>query len=108
MNLSLSVLMLFPWAVWLLYWLARARDVKTTARRESAASRACQNAIVTAGVLCIVTPSFSSATAYIANWQKPGPLVLIGLALNVAGLLFAVWAREYLGRNWSAAVELKH
>jgi protein-S-isoprenylcysteine O-methyltransferase Ste14 len=30
-----------------------------------------------------------------------------GAAINVAGLLFAVWAREQLGKNWSRSVTLK-
>lgn len=107
MNITLTILMLTPWTLWLIYWLSRARDVKAVARRESSLSRASQNLIVTIGSLAIIVPSFSSASAYIIDWQKPTPLVLGGLTLIVAGLLFTVWAREYLGRNWSAAVELK-
>jgi protein-S-isoprenylcysteine O-methyltransferase Ste14 len=30
-----------------------------------------------------------------------------GLALLIAGLLFAVWARVHLGRNWSGSVTVK-
>ena len=31
----------------------------------------------------------------------------LGAAVTVAGLLFAVWAREHLGRNWSRSVTIK-
>jgi protein-S-isoprenylcysteine O-methyltransferase Ste14 len=31
----------------------------------------------------------------------------LGIALTAAGLLFAIWARAYLGRNWSGAVTVK-
>jgi protein-S-isoprenylcysteine O-methyltransferase Ste14 len=31
----------------------------------------------------------------------------MGAALTIAGLLFAVWAREHLGRNWSHSVTIK-
>lgn len=31
----------------------------------------------------------------------------IGAAVTVGGLLFAVWARRYLGRNWSSSVTIK-
>ena len=31
----------------------------------------------------------------------------IGAALTLAGLAFAVWARFYLGRNWSGSVTVK-
>src|SRR5262245_58156085 len=37
------------------------------------------------------------------------PLVRIpGLAITVVGLLFALWSRYYLGRNWDAYITLKH
>ena len=29
------------------------------------------------------------------------------MALTAAGLLFAVWARQYLGSNWSGTVSIK-
>ena len=31
----------------------------------------------------------------------------LGAAVTIAGLLFAVWARGYLGRNWSRSVTIK-
>ena len=31
----------------------------------------------------------------------------LGAAVTVSGLLFAVWAREHLGRNWSSQVSIK-
>ena len=31
----------------------------------------------------------------------------IGTAVSASGLLFSVWARRYLGRNWSRAVTIK-
>jgi protein-S-isoprenylcysteine O-methyltransferase Ste14 len=34
-------------------------------------------------------------------------LVAVGLVLEAAGALFAIWARRTLGRNWSGAVAIK-
>jgi protein-S-isoprenylcysteine O-methyltransferase Ste14 len=31
----------------------------------------------------------------------------LGASVTIAGLLFAVWAREHLGRNWSSSVTIK-
>jgi protein-S-isoprenylcysteine O-methyltransferase Ste14 len=31
----------------------------------------------------------------------------LGIAITVAGLAFAIWARAYLGANWSSAVTVK-
>lgn len=35
-------------------------------------------------------------------------LMSLGAAATFAGLLFAVWARLYLGKNWSGLVTVKH
>jgi protein-S-isoprenylcysteine O-methyltransferase Ste14 len=32
---------------------------------------------------------------------------IIGLGLTVAGVAIAIWARFYIGRNWSATVTIK-
>ena len=34
-------------------------------------------------------------------------LLILGIALVAAGLGFAIWARLYLGRNWSGSVTVK-
>ncbi len=39
----------------------------------------------------------------------PSPWVMdLGVALTAGGLLFAIWARLYLGKNWSGLVQVKH
>jgi protein-S-isoprenylcysteine O-methyltransferase Ste14 len=40
-------------------------------------------------------------------WPRAFGVYLLGLALLVAGLGVAVWARAYLGRNWSGTVSVK-
>ena len=40
-------------------------------------------------------------------WPRSFALYWTGVALLAAGLLFAVWARVHLGRNWSGAVTVK-
>lgn len=39
--------------------------------------------------------------------QDSPALGVIGLALTVAGLAFAMWARRHLGKNWSAVVTIR-
>jgi protein-S-isoprenylcysteine O-methyltransferase Ste14 len=100
---------LFPalWVAWAAYWWLMARNVKTTARRESLASR-----------LTHVLPLTLAAILF-ANGHLPVPALnrslipqtpisfTIGAVLTAAGLLFAVWARQVIGRNWSASVTVK-
>ena len=106
MNIIQSGAMITPWLLWLLYWLASARNTKKTIYRETSLSRSLQNVIVASGALLILMPAFST-TAYSVDQNAFGRLQQLGLAINIAGLLISVWARVHLGRNWSAAVTLK-
>jgi len=100
---------LFPalWIAWAAYWWLMANDVKATAQRESFASR-----------LAHVLPLTLAAILF-ANDHLPVPALnrvlipqtplsfMVGAFLTAAGLLFAVWARRVIGRNWSASVTVK-
>jgi len=100
-------LMLWLWLAWVLYWVVCAFSAKTTQRRESPGSRLSHLVPLFIGVALIVWPR--------APWDwlslrllAPGPLEsALGVALLAPGLAFTVWARVYLGRNWSGTVTLK-
>lgn len=101
---------LFPalWLAWVAYWCASARGVKVALRRESRSSR-----------LLHVIPLLLVAALLV--WPARAPLPLLGepflplssrwfwtgAGLTAGGLLFAVWARRHLGRNWSGTVTIK-
>lgn len=106
MNIVRSGVMLAPWVLWLLYWLAHAKNTKKSIFRETSLSRSLQNIIVTGGALLILMPAFTLA-AYSPDFNEIGFMQWLGQAINIAGLLVSVWARVHLGRNWSAAVTLK-
>ena len=96
------------WLAWLIYWMVRARGVKAVQRRESIASR-----------FAYIIPTFVGAwllwrtrpTGFLADFYIPpeGRLAAYwgGVILIALGLGFSVWAREYLGGNWSGTVTLK-
>jgi len=98
------------WFAWAFYWLVAARDVKTTLRRETRAAR-----LLNAGplLICVVLLFFPAVATTVA--PVLGRHVLpadrftgwAGVAMVLAGLAFAIWARRHLGRNWSGAVALK-
>jgi protein-S-isoprenylcysteine O-methyltransferase len=95
---------------WLLLgavWLLGSLTNKATAKMQSATSRFIQ----AIPVILAFFLSFDSDTAV-------GPLawrfvpatptwLYMGAAFTVAGILVAIWARFFLGRNWSAVVTLK-
>jgi len=100
---------LFPamWLSWAAYWWAMSRNVKATVRHESVPSR-----------LMHIVPL---ALAMVLLWRPNAPVSVldqrivpraawafwIGAAVTLMGLLFSVWARAYLGRNWSGTVTVK-
>jgi protein-S-isoprenylcysteine O-methyltransferase Ste14 len=99
----------FPalWAAWALYWWATSLDVKETTRRESFLSRVGHlGPMVVAGALLwsprFHVPGLDERFMPWAPWQSPA-----GAVVTAGGLLFAVWARRHIGRNWSAIVTLK-
>ena len=100
---------LFPamWLSYIAYWWAISTDVKVTELREPARSRLTRLLLM----LC----------AFALLWLPRVPLPLLnkrflplgiwgfwsGAAITAGGLLFSVWARRHLGKNWSQAVTLK-
>ncbi len=101
----------FPivWTVFFIYWRIRAVHTKTTQRIEPLASRILRSVIALIGVaLLLISPKYVPSTwLYHQLWPVGFWIFWSGAALTLAGLLFAVWARQYLGRNWSSSVTIK-
>ena len=95
------------WLAWLAYWVVAARNVKATSRREGLATFLLHRAFVVVGVLLLVV---GPQRFHWLNERFVPPTMVaywLGLFAVAAGLAFAVWARVYLGRNWSATVTIK-
>ncbi|HUH84629.1 MAG TPA: isoprenylcysteine carboxylmethyltransferase family protein [Stellaceae bacterium] len=95
------------WLAWAVIWLVAAGGAKTTRRRETLRSQALHRLpLLIAAVLVF--------------WRRPLPpplmerflpatpmVAALGVVMVAAGLGFAVWARWYLGANWSGTVTVK-
>ena len=96
------------WGVWALYWLIASINVKISVRKESVASRMSHLVPIAIAVALLFgwprlqRPDIAAQLAPAAAW-----LFRAGAVLTASGLLFAVWARVHLGRNWSATVTIK-
>jgi len=95
------------WLVWGGYWLATSRNVKTTVWQESAVSRSMHIAPLAVAVLLLSLPRFPwwGLDGHVLPWVPA--VYWVGAALTALGLLFAVWARRRLGKNWSGTVTVK-
>src|ERR1700689_3237964 len=99
----------FPvvWIAFLLYWQIKAVNTKTTQRLEPAASRIFRVFIFLIAIVLLSTPRIPLPWLYLQLWPTGLWPFWLGAAVTIAGLLFAVWAREYLGSNWSRSVTIK-
>jgi len=105
------------WVTWVVYWTIAAHGTKTTEREESTTSRL--GHILPIGLaswllFARTLPGCASGTLpvfpafFCSKIVAPGSAVYFtGVGVLVAGLAFAIWARRWLGRNWSGIVTLK-
>ena len=101
---------LFPvvWVAYLVYWQIAARGAKANERIESVASRIFRTILLLGGVLLISWPlKIPVGWLYRRLLPMTAEMFWIGVAVTAAGLLFCVWARVTLGRNWSRSVTIK-
>jgi protein-S-isoprenylcysteine O-methyltransferase Ste14 len=99
----------FPvvWIAFLLYWQIKATNTKATQRLESAASRILRVFIFLIAIVLLSTTRIPLPWLYLQLWPVGFLPFWLGAAVTIAGLLFAVWAREHLGSNWSRSVTIK-
>jgi len=101
---------LILWTVWYAYWIISARNrVRDTeesrAKREPLAGRVGYLGLLLAGFTLLF---WQPPITYLEQrlWPSPGAWLAGGLTVQAAGLVFAVWARHTLGRNWAARITL--
>jgi protein-S-isoprenylcysteine O-methyltransferase Ste14 len=99
----------FPvvWIAFLIYWQVKAVHTKKTQRLEPAVSRILRALSVLVAIVILSTTWIPLPWLYRPLWRAGVCPFWLGAALTVGGLLFAVWAREHLGRNWSSSVTIK-
>jgi protein-S-isoprenylcysteine O-methyltransferase Ste14 len=95
------------WIAWALYWWLSASGVKDSVRTEPLTTRASHAIPLIVVILLLALPALPGEILN-ARILPAGPETFwTGVAVLVAGLAFMVWARTFLGRNWSATVTIK-
>jgi protein-S-isoprenylcysteine O-methyltransferase Ste14 len=95
------------WIAFLVYWQIRARGTKATQRLEPVGSRIVRSIVFLIVVAILSWPYFPLPWLYWHFLPPSSWAFFLGAATTTAGLLFAVWARVHLGRNWSRSVTIK-
>jgi protein-S-isoprenylcysteine O-methyltransferase Ste14 len=95
------------WVPFIAYWVLAARDTRESRVRKRGASSPVRGTLHVAGaVLIFVSPSLG-----LLDDRFVPAVIEVGAAgwvLTALGMLFSIWARVSLGRNWSGRVVLKH
>jgi protein-S-isoprenylcysteine O-methyltransferase Ste14 len=92
------------WILFITYWSAKAKNSAPEKSSESEASRQLHQLLMNAALLLLFIPVPGLRLRYLPN----SPFVVsAGLAIHMASILLALWARRHLGRNWSGAITVK-
>jgi protein-S-isoprenylcysteine O-methyltransferase Ste14 len=100
-------LIFWLWWGWGLYWMLAALRTKATRRREPLASRLAHGLPLALGAALLAWPQPRWSALARSLWPPSLAASWIGVALVIAGLGFAIWARVHLGGNWSGTVTIK-
>ncbi|MGH9581578.1 MAG: methyltransferase family protein [Bryobacteraceae bacterium] len=95
------------WMVFGAIWLIAAVKTKPALRAESLYSRLLVSLTLLLAYLLLFTQWFGAGILGQRFLLGTGLDGYVGLALTVAGIAFACWARFYLGGNWSSRVTVK-
>jgi len=97
------------WAGFGILWILAAVTTKRAVQVQSTGSRLLQAVVVFIGLMLIFNFDRWFVTGWLTTRLTPesAAVVLAGVVLTAAGLLFSVWARFVLGSNWSGTVTIK-
>lgn len=100
---------LFPamWFLYVSYWWSQSRNVKTAVKTEPSARRTERLVLLLGAVAFLCVPRFS-VRALSARFLPESVLWFwASVIVAVVGFGFSIWARRYLGSNWSQEVTVK-
>lgn len=92
------------WASFSVLWEIAAKNTSRDKSAESSGARTFHVLMVNAGLLLVFVPVPGLTQRFLPAGNV---LPVLGLLLQFAGLLFAVWARLHLGHNWSGRISVK-
>lgn len=93
------------WIIFLLYWMANARSVKTALETQSRSSRLAHRLPVWIGIILL----------FFVGHRHPGIVIIphslatacAGAATAALGIAIAIWARKTIASNWSGDIQFK-
>lgn len=107
MRINLGASIQICWIVFFVYWIVAARSVNPMRSQEPSARR-----IIYLLLIAITLILFNADLPYFGPLNRRFvPLsywiALAGTLLTAAGIAFAIWARNHIGKFWSASVSIR-
>jgi len=93
-------------ALWIV-WVAAAFATKRTERSASRGSRLLELVLLVTAFTLLFRREWRFDPLEVRVIPAAGAFEWTGVAITAAGIGFAMWARFYLGRNWSAVASVK-
>ncbi len=95
------------WVMFAVVWLIGRLHVKRAQERAPISARLLYGIPVVFGTFLLINDRIPLAWLETRILPRSSPLDIFAVCLTAAGIGFAVWARFYLGQNWSSAVTIK-
>jgi protein-S-isoprenylcysteine O-methyltransferase Ste14 len=101
------LLLLTPWVIFLVYWIAGAFKTRPTHEQESFASR--YVVLMVEGVAYLLVFNHATEIGVLGERFIPRTFggAMLGVLLTWLGIGLAIWARYHLAEYWSARVTIK-
>lgn len=98
----------YPWIVITVTWVLGAFTSKRTLLRRRGSYRWIELLALVLSFSLLFNPRLRAFGSLRERFlPQVSALPWIGLAIDAAGCAFAIWARFYIGRNWSSDITLK-
>ena len=97
----------YIWLAFYTFWLLAAMRTKRAAEKVDWAKRLSYTIPVALGYYCMFSSHVGIAWLQERILPRNQALAIAAIIITLAGMAFAVWARVYLGRNWSSVPTIK-
>ncbi len=97
----------YLWLGFVVLWMVWALRGKKVERRESVSSRLSYTVVTFIGFYALFSNDVPQGWMRIRMFPASLATEILGVVITAAGISFAIWARVYLGGNWSGAVTVK-
>ncbi len=95
------------WLALVLFWIVSAFKVKQMKYVAPISIRIAQLIFLVPGITLLFAPRFRVGPLHVQVLPRTFGIGIIGCAVTLLGVAFAMWARYCIGSNWSSAIAIR-